>query len=121
MLARIFGVYAFIVTVAAFVNRKHMIHAFKGIMKNEGLLLAIASVELLAATYLITIHNVWSGWPMLLTIIFWLAFFEGAFYHFFPEAIRKFRKLLKKESYYYFVTVVSLLVSLFLLYQGFWA
>ena len=121
MLAKIFGVFGLVATVAAFVNRKHMIRGFKELMKHEGLLLTVAGLELLIATYVLNIHNVWEGWPMVLTIVFWLAFIEGAFYLFFPDAIKKFRRLLKKESYYYFACVLMLVLSIFFVYQGYFA
>ena len=65
-------------------------------------------------------HPVWVfSWPVVITILGWLLLLKGVMRIFFPDLIKNLIEKKKSIKRFILAEMVSLLISLYLLYQGF--
>jgi len=120
-LAQIIGIWAIIGAAAAMFGRKHFRKAAAQIHRDYALLFTISAIELLLGLVIVLKHQVWEGWPVLITLIGWAMVLEGILYLFAPEVFKRVRKMVKNDNLYNLFVIVSLALGIFLVYQGFWA
>ena len=119
-LAQLLGLSFAIVALAGLFRRDMMVALVNDIVKKPELLFVFGVFDLVVGLSIVLSHNVWDGWEMLITIIGWLALLKGVLRMFMPDSIVKLAKpLMKKGSAFNLAMIVTLLVGLFLCYQGF--
>ncbi len=71
--------------------------------KGEPGVFAVAFMTLWFGSIIVAFHNVWSGPPMVLTIIGWAQVFKGALYFIFPSFGLKMLGRVSEERAHHFV------------------
>ena len=118
-LAQVLGIYLAVSGLGMLINRDFYSGAMKSLLKNEGLIMFAASFGLIFWSLVALKHNVWEGWPMIITIIAWLGLLKSGLYILFPEPMLKWAGNMMKKDSLNFWSLVSLALGLFLLYYGF--
>jgi hypothetical protein len=76
-LAQLYAVAFMAVGLGFFIAPKYYVKAYAEIMKDSSLFLVWGIFALLAGFLIVTRHNVWQGWPILVTIFGWIALIKG--------------------------------------------
>jgi len=118
-LARALGIYALVGGLAILMNRKYYRKVAIAVFKNEALVLFGASLDLFFGVLIVTSHNVWSGWPIAITLLGYVGLVEGTLFLLFPNSIREWRRGMMNKSAWMFFGALSVVLGLFLCYQGF--
>ena len=118
-LAQVLGIYLTVAGLGMLINQGYYSKALKSLMKNEGLLMLGATFGLIFWSLVALRHNVWEGWPMLITIVAWIGVLKSGLYLLFPAGMMKWESNMMKKDYLNFWSLVSLALGLFLLYYGF--
>jgi len=75
----------------------------------NGTLLFVAGLSI------VRVHNIWRGWPMIITITGWVILFGGLFRMFAPEA-----KQAGENTYTYVMFIFLFLIGFFLTYKSYY-
>ena len=119
-LAKIIGLFGTISTLAILVRYKIYLEIEEDATRNPVMIYVSGFFILIIGVLLTVSHQVWTlDWRVLITIIGWLTFLKGTLRIFFPETIKKLIKKKKYDRRFLLAEVTVLLVSLYLVYQGF--
>lgn len=119
-LAKVMGLYLVIGGVATLINYKTFRDAVKDFAKSRIIPLLSGVLALMIGLLLVVSHNVWEGgWPVIITVIGWLAVLEGILYLVFPGALKWIAKKITSTWYVVF-GVVYILLGAYLCYVSFW-
>jgi len=119
-LARVFGLYLLIVGLAMLFNRKVILIAVNNMLQQPGLLFFSAIVTLILGILLLEWHNIWiASWPVVITVLSWLVFVKGALRVLYPQIDQKWGKAYENSGFYYSMSVITVALGIFLVYQGF--
>lgn len=118
-LASVLGWYLVIMGLFLIVRRDVVIAAMNDIMAQAGLLFVIAFVTLIIGLMIVVSHNLWvMSWPVIITIIGWLALISGIVRLFCPEFIhRMWNKMAAKPETFMISAIIMLVVGLYLLFK----
>lgn len=118
-LAKAIGLFFFISALAIIVCYKTYLEMEEDAIKSPALIYLSGFFILIVGILLTVSHQIWTqDWRVVITIISWLILFKGILRVFFPKMVKK---LIEKKRYPWFLLAeaVSLLVGLYLMYQGF--
>ena len=119
-LAKIIGLFGTISTLAILVRYKRYLEIEEDATRNPVMIYVSGFFILIIGVLLTVSHQVWTlDWRVLITIIGWLTFLKGTLRILFPETIKKLIKKKKYDRRFLLAEVTVLLVSLYLVYQGF--
>ena len=118
-LAQVLGIYLTVAGLGMLINKDFYSRAIKSLIKNEGLIMLVASFSLIFWSLVALKHNVWEGWPVIITIIAWIGVLKSGLYFLFPAGMMKWESNMMKKDPLNFWSIVSLALGLFLLYYGF--
>ena len=119
-LAKTIGLFGAMSTLAILVNYKRYLKIEEDAVRNPVMTYVSGFLILIISVLLIVSHQVWTqDWRVLITIIGWLTFLKGTLRIFFPEKIKKLIGKKRDDPRFLFAEVIVLLVSLYLIYQGF--
>lgn len=119
-LARVVGINMCAIALALLIKPDMMRTAMNAILEHRGTVLLYGIFTTIFGSILINVHNEWFwGWPIVITIIGWIVFIRGLMRLFFSEHIRNFTHQFSNRAMYRTAGIISLLLSLFLLYEGF--
>ena len=120
-LAKFLGLYMLIVSLAILVRRHFFITVIREYAASHAYMYVTGFLAVFVGLLIVLAHNIWVvNWFVLITIIGWLFLLKGLARIFFPEYCGKL--LNKWSNHPYFLTVVAiltLLISLYLIYFGF--
>lgn len=120
-LAKAFGLYLVIVSIACIFNYERLQPAVNSLVKNDAMLMLAAFLSLILGIILVLVHNVWvRDWPVLITLLAWLTLIQGIVRFYFPAIVQKMTLSLQSKRSYLLMGVISFLIGLFLLYHGFY-
>ena len=93
-LAKVFGFYFVIVTLAFFVNPKMYQKLIHDYIKMPTLFGVFGgTLDVILGLMVVLTHNIWvADWPVVITLIGWLMLVKGVFVLFLPDAVMKFVK-----------------------------
>lgn len=118
-LAKVLGLYMLIGGLALLVNKEHFEHVVRDFTKSRVLPMFSGMLELLLGLMLVVSHNIWvSDWPVIITVVGWLALLEGLFFFFLPTQLQKMASWFKPGAYTFF-GIVYVVLGLYLAYVGF--
>lgn len=122
-LARLIGIYLFVMGLALVTSTDRFKSLFLKIKGDESQLLIGAIVSIIFGAAIVSIHNTWVwGWPVLITIIGYWGIIKGFLLISSNKFINFIEPMLALNSNTYRVLgAVFALIGLFLLYQGFCA
>lgn len=117
--ARVLSIYFIVSALAVLVNKDRYMSAVKDLSKNPLLHHVLGALALIFGLIVVSLHNVWNGWPILITVSAWAIIFKGIVNLILPDVALRVIKDFSTGSYYT-VSVFSLLVfGAFLFYIGF--
>ena len=91
-------------------------------MKEAGMVLFGGIFALLIGFLIVTRHNVWEGWPTIITIFGWIAVLKGVSLIVFPGlAMPMFASWFKNKSFLRAIGVGTILIGAFFAYMSFFA
>ncbi len=77
-------------------NSKEMIESYK---KSAGFTLWVGIFAVIAGTSLVSYHNIWvKGWPVLVTLLGWIAVVEGVIFIAFPKTMLSLANRMAKNE-----------------------
>lgn len=119
-LAKFLGLYILLMSLPLLIS-PHLIRVrYESFLSDEAVMKLAGIVTVLVGLFLILLHNLWvHDWRLSVTLVSWLIFIEGISIVYFPVRSRSlFRRLAQKVP----MTVsggAGLLVSLYLIFMGF--
>lgn len=118
-LAAVIGWYLVIVSLIVLLRQRLVAGIISDITGQRALLFFMGLVSLIIGLLLVLSHNVWvMSWPVIITIIGWLAVIAGILRMAFPDvSLRMGQWWQHRPVAFMIISVVYLLIGLFLLYQ----
>ena len=120
LIAQLAAVVYLTVGVGMLVSGDYYRKAFDKMFKEAGIWYLGGLMALISGFLIIKFHNVWEGWPILVTLLGWLALLKGLLIFIFPEGFMDWSAgfVKKMGSQYGFVALV---LGLIFGYFGFFA
>ena len=119
ILARAWGLFFLIISLAFIVNKKLYQHLLNALGK-EGFLYITGFIALFVGVVTVSIYNVWTfDWKGLITLFGWLSIIKGLSRLIWPETVVKSIKQLRVGKYIYFYVVIMIILGAYLTYIGF--
>ncbi|MBN2096295.1 hypothetical protein JW752_02735 [Candidatus Peregrinibacteria bacterium] len=121
-LARIIGIVYVVVGLSVFLNAKYYQKLLPEVVKNTIWMLTMGLIGLVVCFIWVLKHNVWEGWPLLITLFGWIGLVKSAYMLLFPEWTKRmnlaFMKWVHVRAWW---GGVGLFVGLLFSYFGFFA
>ncbi len=120
VLARISGIMCLLIGLSV-MNKSNMAAIMYELESSKGLFWFIGFMAALIGAIMLAVYSTWSAhWPVLLTILGWLALLKGIAIMLFPSsAWHSFYRKFKASGIVMFSGIIALLVGIILLYKGF--
>jgi len=120
-LAKLLGLYGVIVTVGVLLNQKSYQKVIEDLSKNPALVYLAGIFALFFGLLIILSHNVWAGWPVIITVMGWLGLIKGIWIIVFPGSFAKVLAYhIKNPAVLTLRLYVFLFLSVALIVLGFW-
>ncbi len=97
-IAKIFAVAYLFIGLGMLMSPGHYKKMMDEMMKSSSILYFGGILATLAGFLIVTFHNVWEGWPMIITIFGWLALVKGFALLVFPDSFAFWGKTFKKMN-----------------------
>ncbi|MES2273241.1 MAG: hypothetical protein V4487_03525 [Chlamydiota bacterium] len=118
--AQVFGCYIFLISLAMLLHQNRFKRMMTDFLTNHPLVSLSGAISLLIGLVVVITHDVWvAQWPVVITLIGWIAILQGIMRIFFPETFGKWMKQLAAKNGYTVWCWIWLLVGLYLLWSGF--
>lgn len=119
-LAKVVGLSGAISTLAIIIRYRAFTEMEEQASKNPIILYLSGFTIVVLGSLLVSSHQVWTGdWRVIITIIGWALLVKGVLRIFFPELVMKLLARKKNNRNFMIAEILVLLVSLYLLYQGY--
>lgn len=120
-LAQVIGLYLFLMSLAALMNLDRCKKITAHFLSDQPLMMFSGAIAMIIGLLIVVTHNVWvSDWPLLITLIGWLALLQGIFRVFFPGAYTRLCQNLEAKLGYVLLNWAWLLIGLYLIWVGFY-
>lgn len=94
---------------------------FAHLLDNKLMIYLGGLMALVVGFAVITYHNVWQGWGLLVTLLGWAAFLKGLMVLLLPEQLMKISTQVMKESHFFMYGLSAIILGLIFGYFGFLA
>lgn len=119
-IAKLIGPTLIAVGISALVNPNLIRDMGKEVIDSTAFVFIAGLAALLLGLAIVNTHNVWSGWPVIITIIGWLAVIAGVLRLIFPNLAKAMgRRMLQKSALMPVVAVADIVIGGFLAFQGY--
>ena len=119
-LAKVLGLYLFLTSLAFLLNQQRFKKIFHDIVSDQGVLTVAGCVGMLIGLLIVLTHSMWmSDWPVLITIIGWVAILQGIARIYFPEGYAKWVKDCLHKTGFLVWNWVWLFIGVYLIWVGF--
>lgn len=110
-LARILGVYLFLLGAAMLINPTRIRPIMKDFIQHKTFIFVSGLTSILLGMIVIILHNVWiEGWPVFITLLGWVVFLNGIYRLFFLDHFMKvMKKIIATKKYFWFGWICLLL------------
>ncbi|MBU1018291.1 hypothetical protein KKA33_04670 [Patescibacteria group bacterium] len=119
-LAKVIGIVYVVAGLSMFFNAKYYQKLLPELIKNTVWTFTMGLISLVVFFIWVLSHNVWEGWPLLVTLFGWIALLKSAIMLLFPEWMKKmslvFMKWVDVKAWW---GGVGLFVGLLFSYFGF--
>lgn len=121
-LAKVIGLSGAISTLAIIIRYRAFTEMEDQASKNPIILYLSGFTFIILGSLLVSSHQVWiRDWRVVITVIGWLLLIKGVLRIFFPELVIKLLAKKKNSRNFMIAEILVLLVSLYLVYQGYFA
>ena len=118
-LARLLGPMLLVIGAGVLINRENFRAMAKELTASRELMFLVGVLTLLAGLAIVTTHNVWNGWPIIITILGWLLAIGGALRILVPDTMRSLQgSALDKPAMPLVGGAVQALIGAWLCYVG---
>jgi len=119
-LAQLYAVALLAIGLGLLFSSKYYVKAYEAMMKEAGILYFGGVVALIVGFLIVTRHNVWQGWPTLITLFGWIALLKGVLLLVFPGfSVPMFKSWVASKSFIQIWGFVAIVLGLFLGYFAF--
>jgi uncharacterized membrane protein len=119
-LARLIGPVLVVLAIGLLTRQDAWRSMAKEFTASRPLLFLSGFMTLLGGLALVNTHNVWEGWPVIITIFGWLALIGGIARMLFPETVVGIsERMLNNKTYLTVAGIVEVLIGLWLCYVGY--
>jgi len=122
-LSRLIGLYCILVAISMTVRKQSIVETITALVQNPPLLFLVGILTLIAGLAMVLAHNAWSGGAstVVVTIVGWITLIKGLLFLFLPQEVEAdlFLRKLHYEQYFYVFMVISLVIGIYLTYDGF--
>lgn len=122
-IAKLIGPFLITIGIASISNIEQLKSIGREFMAGPGLLFVAGILALVTGLVLVNTHNVWvSGWPVIITILGWLALLGGVFRIVFPAlAVSMGKSMIDKTMLLRGAGLVQIALGAFLSWEGYLA
>lgn len=122
LIAKLLGLMYVFVGLGMLLSGKYYKKMFDSFIKELGAVYIGGLMALVVGFLIVTYHNVWQGWPILVSLIGWLALIKGFMLLVLPEVFMdKFKSMFKTAKCVNWVGVFALLLGAVFCYFGFFS
>ncbi len=122
LLGQLYAIALLTIGLGILLNTKYYLKAYDTMMKETGMIMVGGIFALLVGFLIVTRHNVWSGWPTIITIFGWIAVLKGVLLLALPElSLSMFKKWFFTKSFLQFQGAAAIILGLVLGYFSFLA
>ncbi len=120
-IAKIFGLCYLVIGVSLIINRQTFKQLLGDFSKNTVMVYCSGIFALLVGIVIVLTHNIWvANWPVIITIIGWIALIKGVWLLIFPNSIHYFMRAYQKNEKLLVAHSIAVLVfGIVLTYFGF--
>lgn len=120
-IARLMGPLLLVNAIAILVNRKGFQEMTAGAARNPAVIYLTGLLSLLAGLLVVQFHNVWvADWPVLVTIVGWLAIFGGIARTLYPARVAALgERMVSRDGLMVGGAIVSILLGGILTIKGY--
>ena len=97
-IARLIGPLLLVAGAATLINQDNMRQMATDFLKSRPFVYVIGVLTMLAGLVIVNTHNVWEGWPVIITIFGWLCVVGGAARILIPDKIRGLGETMLQKS-----------------------
>lgn len=116
--ARLLGLYTVVLATWSFVNIKQLHSLLEDLTHNTPISMTLGLLTLFLGLAIVVNHQIWKGWPIIVTLLGYWITLKGAVLLFFPEWINKMLVFWEGKNIL-LAPVPALLIGLILLFCGF--
>ncbi|MFA5948679.1 MAG: hypothetical protein WC807_00185 [Hyphomicrobium sp.] len=119
-LAKIIGPFYLLIGAGLFANRAFFEKVATEIAQSPALFYIVAILSFVIGAVMVSLHNVWTGWPILITLIGWAGVAKGAIRILTPTQSNAFvTRLLKNPNMLTASALIALALGALLTVMGF--
>jgi len=119
-LARLIGPMLLVVGASVLINRENFLAMAKEFVASREQMFIVGLLTLLGGLAIVNTHNVWSGWPTIITVFGWIFVVGGALRILAPDVVRSAQSAaLEKPELTTIGGAVQTLFGAWLCYVGF--
>jgi cytochrome bd-type quinol oxidase subunit 2 len=119
-LARLIGPMLLVIGLGVLINRENFRATAKELIASREQMFIIGLLTLLGGLAIVNTHNVWNGWPTIITVFGWIFVIGGAMRVLFPEVVRSIQSAALDQPMLPLIGgTVQALLGAWLCYAGF--
>lgn len=119
-LAKVLGLFGVISTIAIIFTYKEHLRLERESAENPASLYVSGYIFLLIGILIVVSHNIWSSdWRLIITILGWMILLKGSLRIISPESVKTLINKKRDNFKYIIPEIIILIISSYLLYQGF--
>jgi hypothetical protein len=121
LLAKILGSIYLVIGLGILINQDYFRSVAKEVAASPALVLLTGLLSLILGSLIVAIHNVWEGWPVVITILGWLAVLRGVLRIIVPQrAMEIAEKMTATANSVTAAALVALALGAYLAAMGYW-
>lgn len=117
--AKLIGFYFVILPICMLINSKNLHLFVANLLQDKIHIIGIGVMSLLFGLIIVLTHNNWIGWPILITVIGYLAILRGLVRLIFTDWVSSYAPRLIETKTYISVAIIVFIIGIVLLYFGF--
>jgi uncharacterized protein YjeT (DUF2065 family) len=120
LLARLIGPVLLVAGLAGLFNPKLLKELGREIMAGRALLFLAGVLTLATGLAIVNTHNVWTGWPVIITLFGWIAIVSGVIRMAFPDLTRSLGEtMMASDTVLRIASAAQVALGGFLAFQGY--
>ena len=119
-LARLIGPALLVAGAIALFNPRHMVEIGRELLAGRAFIFIAGIMALVAGLAIVNTHNVWTGWPVVITLFGWISLLAGIVRMAFPDVVRSLgEKMVTNETTLRVAGASQIALGGFLAYMGY--
>lgn len=119
-LAELLGWYLLILSTVMLFRKNATQTILRGILAQEPLIFILGTLTTLLGLMIVLTHNLWiNNWPVAITIFGWVTLLAGIMRMSHPATVSRMGQRFVDSSYYLIFSILTLVLSIYLLYQAY--